>query len=292
MITQHSINKKIKVNSYLVELLDEDSEAIAKGEVSAVQRFQPEQKFVFTGEFELIDDAVDSVIPLTIGNSLKKCRFVNYEKVVPIIMLQTSCGKGFLASFILSSSPISFGESKMAQSIVFNLVNFNKEVRETEIKFNDWSLKLEIISTNNAYDELKNTGGYLVTHKAILQKNDKALFDIKESESILSFLYQLFSFCKGVPTTPFLPEGLNTDGEVIWYKIGTIRMHTWKRCNNWFSDSRIELNEFTSGFYDFCQSEHFKNHIAEIVYWYNTIYSSENNYSAVIINHTALELIS
>jgi len=292
MIKHHSTNTEIVVDSYLVELLDQNDDAIARGEVSAVQKFQPEQKFIFTGNFEIIDDAVDELSFLSFSDNINQCRFVDSEKIAPIILINSNLGKRFTASFILSSSPITFAKSKNVQSIAFNLVNFNKEVQKTEIQFDDWNLKLEQIASTKDYKDLKNTGGYLVTHKGILEKQDKTTFSIDKSKSVLSFLHYLFSFCKGVAISPFLTEGLNSKGEVVWYEIGSKRIHKWKRCNNWFSDSRIDLNEFTSGFYDFCQSNDFKDHIAEIIYWYNTIYGSTNNYSAVIINHTALELIS
>lgn len=292
MIKEHTANTEIIVGSYLVELLDQNEKAIAKGEVSAVQKFLPEQKFVFTGELEVIDDGFDGLTMLGDAKRIDKCKFLESGKIASILLSESNLGETFSASFILSSSPITFGEDKNIHSIAFNLVNFNEEVRETEIQFGKWHLKLEQIVSKKNYDELKKTGGYLITHIGILQKKDKDEFSIDESKSVLNFLYYLFSFCKGVSTPTFLTEGQNSKGEVVWYEIGSKRINTWKRCSNWFSDSRIDLNEFTSGFYDFCHSTTFKDHIAEIIYWYNTIHSTVNNYSAVIISHTALELIS
>ncbi|MEX1014105.1 MAG: hypothetical protein WDZ80_03010, partial [Candidatus Paceibacterota bacterium] len=292
MIKNHTANSEIIVGSYLVELLDRNDEAVAKGEVSAIQKFLPEQKFVFTGDLELVDESVDALSMLGFAERIDKCKFLESGKITSVFLIESTLGKNFSASFILSSSPITFGEDKKIHSIAFNLVNFNEEVREQEIEFSKWHLRLEQIVTKNNYDELKKTGGFLITHIGVLQKKDKSEFSIEECKSVLNFLYFLFSFCKGVSTPTFLTEGQNSNGEVVWYEIGSKSLNTWKRCSNWFTDSRIDLNEFASGFYDFCYSTNFKDHIAEIIYWYNTIHSSVNNYSAVIISHTALELIS
>jgi len=292
MIKEHTANTEISVGTYLVELLDQNKKAIARGEVSAVQKFQPEQKFVFTGDLKLVDESFDELSLLAESKKIDKCKFIDSGKVESIILTDSKLDKNLSASFILSSSPITFGNGEKVESILFNLVNFNEEVKKTEIKFDVWSLKLERIASKTQYDELKKVGGYLITHKAILQKIDKTNFSVDESIPVLNFLYYLFSFCKGVSTPTFLAEGQNANGKVVWYEIGSKKINKWQRCNNWFTDSRIDLNEFTPGFYDFSCSTNFQDHIAEIIYWYNTIHSSANNYSAVIISHTALELIS
>jgi hypothetical protein len=292
MVKQHKANEEVIVGNYLVELLGKNEKVVAKGEVSAIQKFLPEQKFIFTGDLVLIDNNHIGLKILSGNEVIDKCKFIESGNIAPIIVIDSNFSDSLSVSFILSNPPVTFGSGEALHTLAFNLVNFNEDVLKSEITFGDWFLMIEKIASKNEYDELKRFGGYLITHLGFLQKKDGADFTADEPKSVLNFLYLLLSFCKGVPTPTFLTQGLNSTGDVVWYEIGGKRIASWKKCNNWFTDAGIDLNAFTSGFHDLFNSKNFKNHIAEIINWYNTVYITSDNYSSVIICHTALELIS
>ena len=253
MIEKHTTNSEITLNSYIVNLLDKEGTILAEGEVTSIQKIRPRSNFVFSGKFKLKGDigALSSL-------EVIKCNFIDLDQTVDIILIKTELGKEFSATFIISKPPLVFDKKKKLISIKFNLLNFNKELNKFDIEFSEWRLKLEKIVSNKEYEELSKVGGFLVTHKGEITKVDNTKFAVKDAELITDFLYKLFSFCKGVSTPAFLVEGFDSNNELAWYEIGGQNLHSWRKCHNWFSDSRIDFRKFVPGFYDFCQKDPFK----------------------------------
>jgi len=287
MIEQHSINSDIKLNSYKVKFYDKKGSSIATGEVTSTQKFHPKPSLVFSGELESKEGFHSSNFRDGI-----KCEFIDLNQTVDILLTKVKVGKSPIVSFIISKAPLIIDKNKNLKTINFNLINFNKEVFNSNIEFHNWRLNLKQIVSNKDYEELSEVGGFLVTHVGKITKIDNTDFTVQEAESLSNFLYILFSFCKGVSTPPFLIEGFDSKGELSWTELGSRNLHFWKECNNWFTHSRIDLNNFVNGFYNFYQDKTYKNFFNEIIYWYTTIYGALNNYTALLIAHTALELIS
>lgn len=291
MIDRHSLNSEINLGTYKVNFLDQDGRTFSEGEVTASQIFQPKQNLVFRlirGKFKLRDE---SISPFALLN-IDRCTFIDLDKTVDIAITNIQLGKEFDASFIILKTPLSFDSGNRLKLVNFNLVNFNKEVHKSEFEFDGWKVRLDRIANEDQYKQLPDIGGYLITHKGKFVRKDGSEFEINDANLVTSFLYNLFSFCKGVSTPAFLVEGLDSNNDLAWYEIGSYPLRAWKDCHNWFLDSRIDINSFADGFYHFSNEEPYKNYFNEVNYWYSLANGSLDNYTGVIIAHTALELMS
>lgn len=287
MIEKHNLNEEIEFGTYNVNLLDDKENVLAEGSVRAIQKFHPQPNFIFRGEFDLKGDPIH-----LLNLNVDKCFFTELDLTIDIILTNFIGGKNFTASFILSESPLEINLGKELSSIKFYLINFNHELEREALEFGDWCLTIEKTAPKEQFRNLKKLGGYLVTHRGKVTHKKKNQFSPQKIGDLTDFLYLLFSFCKGVPTSTFLVQGFDVNHEMTWYQIGNHKINPWKHCQNWFSDSRLKLNSFASGFYKFFNEQPYGRHLNEIIYWYNSINEATNNYSSVILSHTALELIS
>jgi|GEM_PF-3657323 hypothetical protein len=286
MISHHTPNSDIVFDDYEVQIIGDNDNIWAEGEVTAIQQFQPTPRYIFKGKLKVVGQNFP-----TFSQTPTKCKFVNENTTMEVILLNIQFSKEPQVTFILSKPPLTIKTSDQLKEVKFNLINFSKEARDQEFEFSDWKVKLTQISSKDEYDEINKNGGYLVTHKGSLIKKNDAIFDIESAEAALEYLFNLFSFCKATSTPAYLVEGFDQNQDVVWKEIGDSKISNWKKYLNWFSDAQIQINDFASGFYSFCQEESYKNFITEIIYWYVNINSATGE-QAVISIHTALELIS
>jgi hypothetical protein len=175
-----------------------------------------------------------------------------------------------------------FNHNTEVQKIIFHLPNLRgfrgETIREGQgvrvgrqtLAAAGWKI---VIDENNEMrelsKELKETGGYGITHTGCLVRQDGLPFSIADAEEHLNSLHWLLSFCNGRWTGPFLWIGYDKDSKPVSHHWGVPNITPNLTVAGWFSDLQLGvLSKLYPGFIDRWTNDTWRQAIQTAIYWY------------------------
>jgi hypothetical protein len=200
------------------------------------------------------------------------------------------------------------GQGQNVAAILFHVTNFKNyfglRVRDDEgtktspsravIEAGEWRITLDgIEESKRIFDELKDIGGFAITHVGKLERLDGKKFAAKTSEKVFDALFRYLSFCRGAWVAPILAVGFDENGDRVWEKWRGWKMERWKNVHNWFNDHSEEgLSKGFAGFYRLWQDEKWKEPLLLSNHWYVEANMSAGGVEgSIILAQSAFELL-
>lgn len=144
-------------------------------------------------------------------------------------------------------------DGQQLQSVTFEVLNFPKfEIDDTvELAVDDWRIAITAVpDLKEIVKDLKERGGYGVTHHGTIKHLDGKAFSIEDAENAMKCIRQFLSFARGVYCAPILPVGFNSNGEAVWKQWGSPPVDPWGWTPTWFdTDCSETLAEVFPGFW-------------------------------------------
>jgi hypothetical protein len=147
------------------------------------------------------------------------------------------------------------------EEIKFDLINLREigdEIIEegefsykgSSLEFKEWSIKLKLRSNyKTIYDELREYGGFVVTHSVSVYRNDNSYFNYDEVLPILEKLYSYLAFICGRRVYPFSYEGI-ISGDKVFMRYESRLIDQWSISNTWYP--KIDKEIYNDLFRSFC----------------------------------------
>ncbi|HWE96941.1 MAG TPA: hypothetical protein VG269_23470 [Tepidisphaeraceae bacterium] len=269
-----------------------------KGEGTIRCAWTPDAKI----EFEIAADAVQSIGSILRPTEAKSLVLPSGECAA---CLTTSVGKRVHG--ILNAS-LSIGPATSAAEMFFHLTNCS-QVLGAMVSVSDrsvvngrflleaegWSVLIDpVAEIGKLRDELKERGGYAITHIGRIGRTDGTPFEISDGEDVLQALSHLLSFAHGIWIAPILIVARDEHGQKvreIWEPkiIGGNQFHM-----SWFSDRQHRmLPELFPMFFARWQQPLWNETFRRAIWWY--IASNEKAGGldgAVVLIQVALELLT
>lgn len=182
------------------------------------------------------------------------------------------------------------------QSVTFHFVNFGHFRPERMIwKSDDWQLVIDPVKDlKTLEDQVSETGGYIITHTAVLTKSGSSVFTGDDAEKFYTKLIRFLSFVSGRRMNAVLPIGIDTNGQPSWTVWGSWMLDPWQSHDTWadLNNSR-ELAPAFEGYMRRCNNSSWAETIDLAIYWYveanRNPLSTETN---VILTQTAFERLA
>jgi len=190
-------------------------------------------------------------------------------------------------------------ETTEIQNIIFHLFNF-KDVfglESIELKAEPWIVELRsLLETSDRFKQLKENGGYGLTHIGILKKTDESLFSGKEAADALHALRFFFSFAKGNWCNPICPVGFDDANNHAW-ELWSSPKDPWQPGQtpfSWFDPHHSQqLVSLFPGFMSKWNNEDWREALHEVIYWYlNSNHSLRGIDAGIILTQAAIERLS
>jgi hypothetical protein len=139
---------------------------------------------------------------------------------------------------------------------------------ETKIESEEWILELH---NNNMYEcikQLRETGGYGLTHIGCFYRADGSQYDGETAMKMLEHLHHLFTFSKGTFCSTVLPVGFNESEHRVWELLNSPR-EPWSNPISWFDPHHCEqLVNLFPGFIEKLENKNWKDTLHQVLYWY------------------------
>lgn len=161
----------------------------------------------------------------------------------------------------------------------------------------EWHIELQALPETAALDkELRNQGGYAITHVGQLTQHNGRKFRISAAELALEELRLFLSFVRGLWTPVILPVGFDGNGNRIFEEWGVPIDTPSQACLSWFSRNRGEsLGKLYSGFINLLHDLDMGTPVRHALYWYlmsNRGGEGTGIDSGIILSQAALERLS
>ncbi len=221
------------------------------------------------------------------------------------------CERGTVA-FVPKNAPV---EPRPSTSFIcsavchlFNLPNISvPAVKRAEISADPKDRRLVILradgweitiartnATEEAVNQLKDRGGYALTHMAKIAKEDGSMFTDGELSDVLSCLHWFLSFCFGRRVGVGLTVGLDKAGYWTWEQWG-VTYCARDACNArcCLDDQHGELlGSVFPGFWQLWRDIQWQPHLKYAVDWYLRANAAEGPETGIILGQVALELLA
>lgn len=172
--------------------------------------------------------------------------------------------------------------------------NMSYAIAYTTLTHQDWLIDFRSLPlTGKVIKELKEIGGFGLTHIGRLRKEDNTSFTREEAYEMLTALRYFFSFARGRWSEPVCPVGFDNSGEKVWALWNSPR-DDWKYVHSWFDPHHCEqLQTLFPLFMQRWRQENWQEALREVIYWYlNANDSSRGVDAAIILAQTAIERLS
>ncbi|MBA2312950.1 MAG: hypothetical protein H0V97_09160 [Actinobacteria bacterium] len=128
-------------------------------------------------------------------------------------------------------------ESPLA-SVMFHVTNFtNYAGGSLSFDVGEWRITITPASgITSLIAELRYRGGFGITHIGKIERQDGGVFVADDVTGLLSFLFLLLSFARGLWTGPILPLGIGANGQVVWQSWGSWKLGRWRGMPTWFDE--------------------------------------------------------
>jgi|WetSurMetagenome_2_1015567.scaffolds.fasta_scaffold71304_2 hypothetical protein len=183
--------------------------------------------------------------------------------------------------------------------IIFYIPNFIKYFDHRIFTAeNDWTLTINAIEVpghsddSDPIDQVKNAGGFIITHKGILKHTDKSDLALADGINFLQAIYFLTSFMRGAWCGPTLARGINKDREIIWQDGVDPRLTPWAFTHVCLDPSSIDSIEKLFGHFMMKWREE-GDAIRSLVQWYvEANLNAGGTEGSIVLVHAALELLA
>lgn len=192
---------------------------------------------------------------------------------------------------------LEIGNGRELTDVLVHIPNFHDFFPSpATVSVDGWNVELERLPyiDEQFYGNLRESGGFALTHIGFLCRTDGQSFTVAEIQSILEPLRLYLWFCLGRRTGPILPCGFNTSDKPVWQEWASWNIDRFKASRNWFvSASSNWFSTSFPGFLNCWQIEESRESLKFILHWY-----VESNQLAggleggIILAQAALELLS
>jgi len=189
---------------------------------------------------------------------------------------------------------------------LFHLTNFKRYLGSSinennfmwrgrlNLKNDEWEIIID--ENGNAKDldgNLRDQGGFALTHTGILRRSDGNKFNIEQAKDKLQALHYFLSFVRGFWCSPILEKGF-LDDEISWEMWDAPHLTPWKSVSSWFFEFEPNSIEKTfKGFMDKWDNPNWKESMKTAIYWYvEANICAGGVEGAIILTQTALELLA
>ena len=183
------------------------------------------------------------------------------------------------------------------KEMCFSLLNFRPINYPFVLEWSEWKISFSPVSSLKVHkDEIRYTGGFMVTHFGKVTRIDETEFEAGDFVSVWNSMYHYFSFSNGLWSTPILPIGFDPNGEVVFQHLQQPYISSmWSdSVRNWFDDNKPQnLEQSFPGFMDLISDESWTKQLKTVVYWYvNSEDSLPSLDTTIILAQAALELLA
>ena len=191
---------------------------------------------------------------------------------------------------------------------LFNFVDLFRTRRSTEQNGNamhaiehvdlicdEWKIELKsLFSTREDIKQLKQEGGYRLTHIGGIKKADDTAFSGKDADGCLNALRFFLSFAKGGWCEPICAAGFDVSGSRVWESWSSPK-EPWHNPLSWFDPHNgSQLATLFPGFMKrWTNNDDWREALHEVIYWYlNANNSSRGIDAGIILTQAAIERLS
>lgn len=201
-------------------------------------------------------------------------------------------------------------DSSQIRQIIFHLFNFidligtrpsieeigkkSISIEHVDLENEDLSIEIKSLLTTQSYHkELKENGGYRITHVGVLRRLDNTEFSGRDAIKYLRTLRLFLSFSVGRWCNPVCCVGFDSSEKRIWESWSSPN-EPWRSNSSWFDPHHSnQLASLFPGFMSRLSSEDWQDAIHEVIYWYlNSNNSSRGIDAGIILTQAAIERLS
>ncbi|TGE23533.1 hypothetical protein [Hymenobacter metallicola] len=166
------------------------------------------------------------------------------------------------------------------------------------LKAAGWVVTLDnLAETKTLAEELRETGGYAITHTGKLEREDEALFTLEEAQAFMECINFFLSFVAGRWTQPVLWWIFSGDDSQSTQMIipANQRLDSWRQTNSWANTKGWQSGEDISGLFPafvdrFTQASKL---LRLSISWYIEALSSQLvSDSRIVLTQVGLELLA
>jgi hypothetical protein len=196
------------------------------------------------------------------------------------------------------------GREDDLHSIIFHVVNFCEYSNEVTtankgritLFEKDWEIIIDEVSSkekenSELFNDLKESGGYAITHVGRIKKKDDSIFSAEQAVEIIEILSHFLSFARGLQVPTVLLVGYNIAGEKVYEQWNDTFGNPWKLRDSWLP--KEDLREVQTIFPKFVSWWKDWGQPAQIVL---NMYTEANNNDfvdiTIILTQSVLEIIS
>jgi hypothetical protein len=201
-------------------------------------------------------------------------------------------------------------ESTKMSSLVFHLFNFvdllgsrhsvqqngttMHRIEHVDLRCDQWHVELKsLTSTQEEIKNLKEEGGYRLTHVGGITRADNALFSGKDAQECLRALRFFLSFAKGGWCEPICVVGFDESGNRVWESWSS-PMDPWHAPLSWFDPhTDSQLTTLFPTFMKKWGNGDWREALEEVIYWYlNANFPHRGIDASIILTQAAIERLS
>lgn len=163
--------------------------------------------------------------------------------------------------------------------------------------YNQWQITVD---KRSDYDQkpgrimkqLKDRGGYLITHLGRIERTDGEKFDTNDIRHLINSISWLLSFASGRHVGVSLLEG-QYNGEMVWFDNTVPIISPWKNNITWFPKQKAEvIEDIFPVVANRLENEYLAKILRESLSWYVECHSNSIIETKIVSAQTALEMLS
>jgi hypothetical protein len=176
--------------------------------------------------------------------------------------------------------------------------NLDHTIHHVDLNAAGWNIEIKsMVTTQDTLKDLREMGGYGLTHIGCLKKEDNSSFDGKSAGKMLSALQFFLSFSKGMWCNPCLAVGFDDKENRVWEAWSSPQGH-WASPISWFDPHHCdEMANLFPGFIARWENEDWQKALQEVIYWYlssncSTLGRGIGIDAGIILTQAAIERLS
>jgi hypothetical protein len=223
-------------------------------------------------------------------------------EAAPALILGTEMGSHKPTSITgILNGGLQIGDGTALHRVLFRVANFgafrdrgpvlDRMVWETS----EWGVTITPIDgLNDLLKEVKNVGGYIITHKIQVERPDGSAFTSDRARHVGQGLFRWLSFIRGLDVNAILPVGFDSTGQPVWQEWGSWKLHRWKSVLSWADPHHgSDLARAFPGFMRLWSSDGWQKAIGLAIGWYvDSNRNASGLESAIVCAQMALELLA
>lgn len=302
-----AVNKPIPIFTGNVEIEHGGIKVPLEGTIEFVWHRQPNVEFSFVDYSKPSPPNIHAVeVNLILPNSWAKTKIrCNHASSFHRGLVSGSEFRG------IALEPIFTGKKSKIAYLAFHLANFHATLGKPihvelerasqtwtgrlTLDIGDWLIIVDKVKdSETVYAELKDAGGYGITHAVKVERIDGKKFDLNDFWSIRNDLFYFFSFVRGFWTEPFLEIGYSASEKQIWERWYPPKTDRWTSGPSWFNPMHPErLSLFWPSFQKNLNDPTWGDVLKRAIFWYISCNQFAGGIEgSIILAQTAHELLS